>query len=93
VALSPTQAWVDKLSTTVLKSAAYCNWKWSQARGRSSLVPLASSLLVLFFAVLGDLGQFGIITKARILLVPAPQKVVYCTVAQAAACCCSSPST
>ncbi|KAH9576695.1 hypothetical protein CY35_01G177100 [Sphagnum magellanicum] len=35
---------------------------------------------VLFFAVLGGLGQFGIITKARILLVPAPQKVVYCTV-------------
>jgi cytokinin dehydrogenase len=46
----------------------------------------------LFFAVFGGLGQFGIITKARILLVPAPQKIVYCTVAQAAACCCSSPS-
>jgi cytokinin dehydrogenase len=46
----------------------------------------------LYFAVLGGLGQFGIITKARILLVPAPQKVLYCTVAQAAARCCSSPS-
>jgi cytokinin dehydrogenase len=52
----------------------------------------ASKQPVLFFAVLGGLGQFGIITKARILLVPAPQKVVYCTVALAAACCCSSPS-
>jgi cytokinin dehydrogenase len=52
----------------------------------------ASKQPELFFAVLGGLGQFGIITKARILLVPAPQKVVYCTVAQAAACCCSSPS-
>jgi cytokinin dehydrogenase len=29
----------------------------------------------LFFAVLGGLGQFGIITKARINLEPAPQKV------------------
>ncbi|KAH9552870.1 hypothetical protein CY35_09G089200 [Sphagnum magellanicum] len=35
----------------------------------------ASKQPVLFFAVLGGLGQFGIITKARILLVPAPQKV------------------
>ncbi len=31
----------------------------------------------LFFAVLGGLGQFGIINKARIFLAPAPQKVVY----------------
>jgi cytokinin dehydrogenase len=52
----------------------------------------ASEQSELFFAVLGGLGQFGIITKACILLVPAPQKVVYYTVAQAAACCCSSPS-
>ncbi len=44
VALSATQAWVGRLSATILKSAAYYNWKWSQARGRSSLVPLASSL-------------------------------------------------
>ncbi|CAH9122949.1 unnamed protein product [Cuscuta epithymum] len=29
----------------------------------------------LFFAVLGGLGQFGIITRARIILEPAPQKV------------------
>ncbi|KAL2631434.1 hypothetical protein R1flu_016120 [Riccia fluitans] len=29
----------------------------------------------LYFAVLGGLGQFGIITKARIILQPAPQKV------------------
>ncbi|KAH7298348.1 hypothetical protein KP509_25G038700 [Ceratopteris richardii] len=29
----------------------------------------------LFFAMLGGLGQFGIITKARILIVKAPQKV------------------
>lgn len=29
----------------------------------------------LFYAVLGGLGQFGIITKARIILEPAPQKV------------------
>ncbi|KAH9538100.1 hypothetical protein CY35_16G087800 [Sphagnum magellanicum] len=36
----------------------------------------ASKQPVLFFAVLGGLGQFGIITKARILLVPAPQNVV-----------------
>ncbi|CAK9192296.1 unnamed protein product [Sphagnum troendelagicum] len=35
----------------------------------------ASKQPELFFAVLGGLGQFGIITKARILLVPAPQKV------------------
>jgi len=47
---------------------------------------------VLFFAVFGGLGQFNIITKAHILLVPAPQKVVYCTIAQAAACCYFSPS-
>ncbi len=40
---SPTQAWVGRLSAMVLKSSAYCNWKWSQARGRLSLVPLASS--------------------------------------------------
>jgi cytokinin dehydrogenase len=32
----------------------------------------ASKQPVLFFAVLGGLGQFGIITKARILLVLAP---------------------
>ncbi|KAL3689286.1 hypothetical protein R1sor_015595 [Riccia sorocarpa] len=29
----------------------------------------------LYFAVLGGLGQFGIITRARIILQPAPQKV------------------
>lgn len=29
----------------------------------------------LFHAVLGGLGQFGIITKARIALQPAPKKV------------------
>jgi cytokinin dehydrogenase len=40
----------------------------------------ASKQPELFFAVLGGLGQFGIITKARILLVPAPQKVRYCTI-------------
>ncbi len=44
----------------------------------------ASKQPVLFFTVLGGSGQFGIITKARILLVTALQKVVYCTVAQAA---------
>jgi len=37
----------------------------------------ASKQLELFFVVLGSLGQFGIITKARILLVPTPQKVWY----------------
>lgn len=30
----------------------------------------------LFFAVLGGLGQFGIITRARIALEPAPQMVI-----------------
>ncbi|KAH9570049.1 hypothetical protein CY35_02G019500 [Sphagnum magellanicum] len=35
----------------------------------------ASKQPVLFFAVLGGLGQFGIIIKARILLVPAPEKL------------------
>jgi cytokinin dehydrogenase len=61
--------------------------------GKGEIVPCsASEQSELFFAVLGGLGQFGIITKARILLAPAPQKVVYCTVVQAAACCCSSPS-
>lgn len=29
----------------------------------------------LFYAVLGGLGQFGIITRARIALEPAPQRV------------------
>jgi cytokinin dehydrogenase len=29
----------------------------------------------LFYAVLGGLGQFGIITKARIIIEPAPEKV------------------
>jgi cytokinin dehydrogenase len=32
----------------------------------------ASKQPELFFMVFNDLGQFGIITKARILLVPAP---------------------
>jgi cytokinin dehydrogenase len=30
----------------------------------------------LFYSVLGGLGQFGIITKARILLEPAPTMVI-----------------
>lgn len=32
----------------------------------------------LFFSVLGGLGQFGIITRARISLEPAPQMVKFC---------------
>ncbi len=44
VAFSPTQAWMARLSAMVLRSIAYCKWKWSQARDRSSLVPLTSSL-------------------------------------------------
>lgn len=36
-----------------------------------------STLPDLFFAVLGGLGQFGVITRARIPLHPAPQKVTY----------------
>jgi len=61
--------------------------------GKGEIVTCSTSKQpVLFCAVLGGLGQFGIITKARILLVPAPQKVVYCTVAQVVACYCSSPS-
>lgn len=32
----------------------------------------------LFHAVLGGLGQFGIITRARIPLEPAPQRVCLC---------------
>lgn len=31
----------------------------------------------LFYSVLGGLGQFGIITRARILLQDAPKKVKY----------------
>lgn len=31
----------------------------------------------LFNGVLGGLGQFGIITRARIALEPAPQRVIY----------------
>jgi len=31
----------------------------------------------LFFGVLGGLGQFGVITKARIALEPAPKMVTY----------------
>ncbi|GAA0175718.1 oxidase [Lithospermum erythrorhizon] len=34
----------------------------------------------LFYSILGGLGQFGIITRARISLEPAPQKVKYITV-------------
>jgi cytokinin dehydrogenase len=49
----------------------------------------ANKQLELFFAVLDNLGQFDIITKARILLVPAPQKVWYLQY-QAATCCCYS---
>lgn len=30
----------------------------------------------LFYAVLGGLGQFGIITRARIALAPAPKRVI-----------------
>jgi cytokinin dehydrogenase len=48
-----------------------------------------SKQLELFFAVLDSLGQFGIVTKAHILLVPAPQKVWYLQY-QAATCCRSS---
>lgn len=31
----------------------------------------------LFYSVLGGLGQFGIITRARIALEPAPSRVMY----------------
>ncbi|RWW52502.1 hypothetical protein BHE74_00041068 [Ensete ventricosum] len=40
------------------------------------LVCSPSSASDLFFAVLGGLGQFGVITRARIPLVPAPKMVV-----------------
>lgn len=33
----------------------------------------------LFYGALGGLGQFGIITKARIALEPAPQMVKHCS--------------
>lgn len=33
----------------------------------------------LFYGVLGGLGQFGIITRARIALQPAPKKVIFLT--------------
>lgn len=44
--------------------------------GKGELVTCsASENSELFYAVLGGLGQFGIITRARIALEPAPKRV------------------
>lgn len=49
---------------------------WSYHAGKGELVTCSrEDNRELFYGVLGGLGQFGIITRARIALEPAPQRV------------------
>lgn len=51
-------------------------WTWNFGTGKGEVINCSEEHNSdIFHSVLGGLGQFGIITRARISLEPAPEKV------------------
>ncbi|KAJ9697172.1 hypothetical protein PVL29_009097 [Vitis rotundifolia] len=72
------QLWVDVLKATTFRRGPPISnvYEMDVLTGKGELVTCSKDTnSELFFAVLGGLGQFGIITRARIVLEPLPKRV------------------